>query len=90
MITVTLIYATVDNASWLKVTVPENATVAQALAAANLALHWPQVEIDPDRLAIFSQRCELDQALHDGDRIEILRPLLIDPKQARLRRAAGG
>jgi hypothetical protein len=48
----------------------------------------PAFEIDPQKLAIFSRPAEPDSVLRDGDRVEILRPLIADPKQARRARAA--
>ena len=61
---------------------PEGATVADALAAAALS----QQEA-PAALAIHGETVALDQLLRDGDRVELLRPLLLDPKEARRRRA---
>lgn len=62
---------------------PEGATVADAIAAAE-----PPVEFDAGQaVAVFGELVEATQPLHDGDRVELLRPLLIDPKEARRRRA---
>ena len=61
---------------------PEGATVADALAAAA----FPQQET-PAAVAIHGETVALDQTLRDGDRVELLRPLLLDPKEARRRRA---
>lgn len=40
--------------------------------------------------AVHGVRATSTQVLHDGDRIEMLRPLQVDPKDARRRRAAQG
>ncbi len=40
-------------------------------------------------LAVWGRRCPPDQALHDGDRLELLRPLRVDPKVARRERFVG-
>ncbi|MGY0612408.1 MULTISPECIES: RnfH family protein [unclassified Luteimonas] len=58
------------------------ATVADAVAASGL----PQEGIDA--YAVYGVRVAGSAALHDGDRVELLRPLLVDPKEARRRRAA--
>lgn len=63
------------------VTLPDGAIVADALAASGWSL------VDITAVAIFGERVERDARLHDGDRVELLRPLLIDPKDARRRRA---
>jgi uncharacterized protein len=61
------------------------ATVADAIAAADLGSdgQW----VDPQRLGIFGRRATPTQVLRDGDRVEIYRPLVLDPKEARRRRA---
>lgn len=65
----------------------DDACVADALAAAKpLMPELATVEIAA--VAIHGQRAQLDTLLRDGDRVEVLRPLQIDPKQARRRRAA--
>jgi len=61
---------------------PDGATVADALAAAA----FPHQET-PAAVAIHGETVALDQTLRDGDRVELLRPLLLDPKEARRRRA---
>lgn len=60
----------------------DTATVGEALAASGLALEAGTV------LAVFGERVDHASRLRDGDRIELLRPLQADPKQARRRRAA--
>lgn len=63
------------------------ATVADAVAAANLGDEG--IRIDPQQLGIFGRRVLPEQPLQDGDRVEIYRPLAIDPKDARRRRVRG-
>ena len=81
-------YAEPDRAWRIAVSLPPGATVAEALAAADLPAHVPGVVVDPARLAVFGRPVGLDDGLFDGDRVEVLRPLLADPKQARRERAA--
>jgi putative ubiquitin-RnfH superfamily antitoxin RatB of RatAB toxin-antitoxin module len=83
---VEVIYALPERHWSVKLDMAECSRVAEALAAAKPQL--PDVAIDPDRLAIFSRPVTLDGILRDGDRLEILRPLIADPKQARRERAA--
>ena len=61
---------------------PRGATVADAVAAAQLT------DADHTGLAVFGERVEADRLLADGDRVELLRPLVADPKDARRRRAS--
>lgn len=60
---------------------PDGARVADALAACGLALDGVVGQ------AVFGERVEAHAALRDGDRVELLRPLRADPKDARRRRA---
>ena len=64
------------------VELPEGATLADALAASGLGA--PEVVA----YAIHGERAEPAHVLRDGDRVELLRPLQADPKDARRRRAA--
>ena len=72
--------------SWT-VTLPMGATVAMALEAAGHTPEWLQGQ-GIDGLALHGVRAVPGDALRDGDRIELLRPLVADPKDARRRRAA--
>ncbi|MBE7368289.1 RnfH family protein [Ramlibacter pallidus] len=64
----------------------EGASVRDAV----LASGWPQVCAGQDvsglELGVWGRRCALDQAVRDGDRVEVYRPLLVDPKVARRER----
>ncbi|MFT3757022.1 MAG: RnfH family protein [Pseudoxanthomonas sp.] len=65
------------------VELPAGASVADAVAAAGFS-DVPEVV----GYAIFGVNSEPTTRLHHGDRVELLRPLLVDPKEARRRRAA--
>lgn len=86
---VELVYALPGQAWRVQVDLPETACVADALALGlpRLQAIQPTVEADPARLAVFGRPVALQDRLHPGDRIELLRPLLADPKQARRQRA---
>ncbi|WP_058834714.1 RnfH family protein [Luteimonas abyssi] len=63
-------------------TLAPGARVADALARCGLPMDGV------DGVAVFGERVAPDTPLHDGDRLELLRPLQVDPKDARRRRAA--
>lgn len=65
----------------VEVELAEGATVADALQAAAFDL------AEVSGYAVFGVRADLDARLRDGDRVELLRPLLMDPKEARRLRA---
>ncbi|HSV70652.1 MAG TPA: RnfH family protein [Methylibium sp.] len=65
------------------VELPAGATVEQALRASGLPVAGAGV-------GLWGRRCSLQQPLRDGDRVEVYRPLLIDPKEARRARGRRG
>jgi len=82
-IEVEVMYAELDKVWQFPVRVPLNSTVADALAIARQSKNWPNIEINPALLAVYGQTATLQTRLHEFDRVEILRPLLIDPMDAR-------
>jgi putative ubiquitin-RnfH superfamily antitoxin RatB of RatAB toxin-antitoxin module len=81
-------YALPERAWRLHVSVPAGSSVEDALQAADMPAHVQGLVVDPERLAIHGRLVGPGDRVHDGDRIEILRPLRVDPKQARRDRAA--
>jgi putative ubiquitin-RnfH superfamily antitoxin RatB of RatAB toxin-antitoxin module len=67
--------------------VAQGTTLAEAIAASGVVEKFEGFEVDPAKVGIFSQKASLDQVLRDGDRVEIYRPLLADPKEVRRQRA---
>lgn len=64
-------------------TLDRGSTVAEAIDRSGLRERFPGLEISPDRLGVFADKRSPDDLLCDGDRVEIYRPLRIDPKVAR-------
>jgi len=73
-------------------TLEPGATVTDAVRASGLTERFPGLEIADDRLGVFGEKRSPADRLVDGDRVEIYRPLKIDPKEARRRaaKARGG
>jgi putative ubiquitin-RnfH superfamily antitoxin RatB of RatAB toxin-antitoxin module len=89
-VTVEVVFAE-PSRRWLReVTLPEGSTVAQAIEASGIVRDIPGLVVDPARLGVFSRKVTLDHVLGEGDRVEIYRPLTMDPKEARRRRAHEG
>ena len=86
---VTVVWAASNVQDLVPVEVERGATVADAVRASGLVA---QYGLDPQRLrcAIYGRRTEDDVLLAPGDRVEILGPLNVDPKAARVRRAKAG
>ena len=49
---------------------------------------FPEIDLTINKVGVFGRLCKLDQVLKTGDRVEIYRPLLVDPKEMRRTRAA--
>lgn len=86
-ITVTVVFALPDRASEVEVRLAAGATVADALAQSGIASLHPELELARSPVGIFGRRVERNRVLVDGDRVEIYRPLMADPKNARRKRA---
>lgn len=87
MINITVSYATPEKQVEIPLVVEENCTVALAIRRSDILKQFPEIRLGETPVGIFSKKVELDSVMRDGDRIEIYRPLLMDPKQARRLRA---
>jgi len=75
---VEVVQARADGAKVVEIRLPDGATVRDALAMSGLT---------GNQVGIFGKRVSLETRLADGDRVEIYRPLAMDPKESRRRRA---
>lgn len=87
MIHIIVVYATPQQQVEIPLTVEESCTVALAIKRSGILQRFPEIKFSSIKVGIFSKRVALDASLHEGDRIEIYRPLILDPKQARTLRA---
>lgn len=86
-ITVEVVVALPDCQQVYRVALERGASVMQAIEVSGVLQDNPDLVVDPARLGVFARRVAPGDVLHDGDRVEIYRPLLLDPKEARRRRA---
>lgn len=63
-------------------------TIRQAIAASGVLTRFPEIDLTINRVGIYARLVTLEQTVCEQDRIEIYRPLLADPKDARRARAA--
>lgn len=82
-------YAGPEGQRVVRLVVPSGSTVWQAVELAQVQLP-AGVAPDAARLGIFSKKVDADRVLEEGDRVEIYRPLTLDPMEARRRRAKRG
>jgi putative ubiquitin-RnfH superfamily antitoxin RatB of RatAB toxin-antitoxin module len=87
MFNILVAYANTERQVEIPLTVEASCTVALAIQRSGLLRQFPEIQWGCVVVGIYSQRVALDALLHEGDRVEIYRPLRMDPKQARLTRA---
>ena len=83
-----VVYALPDRQSVQELQLPEPATVAEAVARSGLLQQFPELGDRPLACAIFGRVVADSHLLRADDRVEILRPLQVDPKESRRRAAA--
>lgn len=81
-------YATAEVQRLLTVRVSAGATLRDAIGASGILREFPEIDLAKNKVGIFSKPAKLEQALRAGDRVEIYRPLIANPKEARKKRAA--
>ena len=86
---VEIVYALPDQQHRVHVELAEGATVEQALSAVSRVRPFCDLDLASHPVAVFGRPVHRDDVVRHGDRVELLRALLIDPKEARRRRAAG-
>ena len=79
-------YATPVRQKIAKLQVPRGTTVAQAIELSGIVREFPNAATRSG-VGIFGRKVTEEHILQEGDRVEIYRPLLIDPKEARRRNA---
>ncbi|AKE51503.1 RnfH family protein [Kangiella geojedonensis] len=86
-INVEVCYALPDKQTLLSVRVKADATIEQIIKDSGILELHPSINLADSKVGVFSKLSKLDDKVHDGDRVEIYRPLLIDPKEVRKQRA---
>jgi uncharacterized protein len=71
----------------IELVLPDGATVGEAILASGMLARFPEIDLTRTAVGIFGERATLDDTLKEGERVEIYRPLLADPKETRRRRA---
>lgn len=79
-------YADSDRQLWLKMEVPDNSSVEEAIHHSGILTRFPEIDLSTQKVGIFGKLVKLDSIVREGDRIEIYRPIIADPKTVRRRR----
>jgi uncharacterized protein len=84
---VEVVYALPGNAHVIALKVAANCTIREAILQSEILQACTEIDLQKNRVGIFNQLCDLKDVVKHGDRIEIYRPLVLEPKEARRRRA---
>jgi len=90
MITVEVAYARPDEQLILETELTAGSTLLQAVEQSGIIERFAEIDLRTMKVGIFGKLKKQDQVLQQGDRVEIYRPLIADPKQVRKERAAAG
>lgn len=74
-------YADPAQAVWLKLDLPDNTTLRDAVARSGILDTFPHLDLATLKVGIFGKIVPPDTPLRDGDRVEIYRPIQCDPSQ---------
>lgn len=89
-ISIQVCYARRDKQELVSLSLPQGATLLQALEASGLLAKYPEIDLKKNKFGVFAKLSKVDAVLRDRDRVEIYRPLIADPKEVRKQRAAEG
>ncbi len=65
-------------------------TIGEAIVQSGIMMDFPELELENAKVGIFGKVAPMTKVLSEGDRVEIYRPLIADPKEVRRKRAAAG
>jgi putative ubiquitin-RnfH superfamily antitoxin RatB of RatAB toxin-antitoxin module len=88
LIEVEVVYALPQQQCVIKLELPQGVTIAQAIERSGVLAQFPQIDLVNSKVGIFGRLAALDTILREGDRVEIYRALLADPKIVRRERVA--
>ncbi|MCK4834445.1 MAG: RnfH family protein [Gammaproteobacteria bacterium] len=89
-INVEVAYALPDKQIIRTVNVDSGTTIGAAIVQSGIMMDFPDLELEEAKVGIFGKAAAMTTVLSDGDRVEIYRPLIADPKEVRRKRAEEG
>ncbi len=89
-INVEVAYAEPEQQLIIPVNVDLGTTIGGAIVQSGIMMEFPELDIENSKVGIFGKASTMEAQLKDGDRVEIYRPLIADPKEVRRQRAAQG
>lgn len=86
-IEIEVVYALPENQIMRRISVPPGTIARQAVELSAIIDLFPEIDLAHNKLGIFGRLVQHGTILYEGDRVEIYRPLMVDPKESRRRRA---
>ena len=90
LISIEVVYISPTQQFLKSLEVEEGTTVLEGITSSGILVDCPEIDLAEQKLGIYGHFVKQDDVLKESDRIEIYRPLLIDPKEARRQRAEKG
>lgn len=87
LVHVEVVYALPKEQKIFKSVVTPDTCVEEIIRQSGVLSAYPEINLKANKVGVFSRQVKLDATVRDGDRIEIYRPLVADPKEIRRRRA---
>jgi putative ubiquitin-RnfH superfamily antitoxin RatB of RatAB toxin-antitoxin module len=87
MIQVEVVYALPNEQRVLSLMVDPQSSVEDIIQQSGVLALYPEIDLKINKVGVFSRNVKLNATVSSGDRIEIYRPLLADPKEIRRKRA---
>ena len=79
-------YAQSDRQLWMRLEVPDDSTIEQAINISGLLKLYPEINLSIQKVGIFGKIATLDTVVKEGDRVEIYRQITVDPQTVQRRR----
>ena len=89
-IKIEIVYALPHEQELIKLEVPANSTIADAIKLSGLLEKNAEIDLEKGKFGLFGKLSKLDVIVREKDRVEIYRPLIADPKEVRKKRAEEG
>lgn len=83
---VAVCYAEAERQLWIRIEVPEGCTVEEIINRSGVLQRFPEIDLSNQKVGIFGKIVKLDAPAREGDRVEIYRQIIADPKSVKRRR----
>jgi putative ubiquitin-RnfH superfamily antitoxin RatB of RatAB toxin-antitoxin module len=79
-------YAEADRQLWMRLEVPDESTVEEAIKLSGVLKLYPEINLGTQKVGIFGKIATLETTVKEGDRVEIYRQITVDPQTVQRRR----